>query len=118
MRSSNRAGATLLLRGSAAINVRQPPPTKSAGTRIGVLLASAATIVAIFGQLTTLFYLVKFSTAGPTTSAFLYAGLGVLALAAFIYVSRSIRLIIPDPPERPEDRSSLLPHRGLVAAAL
>jgi len=98
-------------------------PATTRGTVGGVFLLSLVTLIAVFGELTTLWTLVDLSTADSSIRDFLQRGLWLGRLVVFIYSIRSITLLVEGagPPKAGADKPrgrSLLSHGGPVAAAL
>jgi hypothetical protein len=91
-----------------------PSATKSTGTVGGVVLASATSLTAIYGELITMAFLVHLSTANTWVRTLLYFALGVGTLVAVFYAKRSIRALIT----AKGAPISTLTHTGRVSAIL
>jgi hypothetical protein len=91
-----------------------PSASKSSGTVGGVVLASATSLTAIYGELITMAFLVHLSTANTAVRTLLYFALGVGTVVAVFYAKRSIKELMTakDAP------ISTLTHRGRVSAIL
>jgi hypothetical protein len=100
-----------------ALNGAKATAAKRQGSVGGVLLASVATLVAVFGELTTLALLVDLSTAHASIRSVLYVGVGVFVAVIVVYAVQAISLMI-DQRNKTGRHSSPLTSSGIVSGTL